>query len=168
MSPQKNSTQQKTGFSLIEVMISMFVLTLLALAITKTLAHAKYTAEDSLYEATALNLGLSIVEQMKSTSYVALSNPPLAGGKPSFRMLVDSGSEEILFLDEANQLSVPIVTEAGGARAKLLPTTITPSITEMTDGIGLWLEVRYSYEHPRSGLTRERVVRNAITDIRSI
>lgn len=146
----------------------MFVLTLLALAITKTLTFTKYTAEDSLYEATALNLGLSIIEQMKSTSYIKLANPPVSQGEPSFRMLVDSGSEEILLLGSENKLSVPIITEAGGERAKLLPTTIIPSITNMTDGTGLWLEVRYSFKHPRSGKIRERVVRNAITDIRSI
>lgn len=83
-------------------------------------------------------------------------------------MLVDSGGEEVLLLDTENSLPVPIVTEAGGERAKFLPTKITPSITQMADGSGLWLEVHYSFQHPRTGRVRERVVRNAITDIRSI
>lgn len=168
----KISTERRhsrvSGFSLVEILISMFVLTVLALATTKTLIVSKYTAEDSLYEATALNLGLSIIEQMKSASYVVLENPPLSGGAPSFRMLVENGAEEILILDEANLLQVPIVTEASGDQTKRLPTTVIPSITDMTDGSGLWLEVRYSFEHPRSGRVRERVVRNAVTDIRSI
>jgi prepilin-type N-terminal cleavage/methylation domain-containing protein len=165
---QKHNPAQNKGFSLVEVMISMFILTLLALAVTKGLTFTKYTAEDSLYEVTALNLGLSIIEQMKSTSFNELSDPPLSEGKPSFRLLVDNGDEVILYLDSENVLEVPIVTEAGGERAKLLSTTLIPSITEMRDGSGLWLEVRYTFDHPRSGRTRERVVHNAITDIRSI
>lgn len=80
MTSRTHKPSQKTGFSLVEVMISMLVLSVLALAITKTMALTKYTAEDSLYEVTALNLGLSIIEQMKSTSYVELANPPNFGG----------------------------------------------------------------------------------------
>lgn len=165
---KKRKYLRASAFSLVEVMISMFVLTVLALATTKTLIIAKYTAEDSLYEATALNLGLSIIEQMKSASYVVLENPPLSGGDPSFRMLIDNGAEVVLILDEVNELQIPIVTEAGGDQTKLLPTSVIPSITNMSDGSGLWLEVRYSFEHPRSGRVRERVVRNAVTNIRTI
>lgn len=146
----------------------MFVLTLLALATTQALIFSKYTAEESLYEATALNLGLSIIEQMKSASYQTLENPPQKQGGDAFTMLVENGVEEVLLLGQENQLKVPIVTEAGGNKQKLLPTTVIPTITKMSDGNGLWLEVRYSFEHPRSGVLRESVVRNAITNIRSI
>jgi type II secretory pathway pseudopilin PulG len=164
----RSELSRRSGLSLIEVVVSMFVLTLLALATTQALIFSKYTAEESLYEATALNLGLSIIEQMKSASYQTLENPPQKKGGDSFTMLVENGVEEVLLLGEENQLKVPIVTEAGGTKRKLLPTTVIPTIREMSDGNGLWLEVRYSFEHPRSGVVRESVVRNAITNIRSI
>lgn len=156
------------GFSLVEVMISMFVFTLLALATTQTLIFTKYAAENSLYEATSLNLGLSIIEQMKSAPYQDLTNPPIVDGNAQFAMEIDSGNVVNLRLGANNTLSVPIVTEAGGNQSKLLPVTVNPSITQMTEGDGLWLEVRYAYDHPRSGQTSNRVVRSATTDIRDI
>ena len=149
-------------------MISMFVFTILALATTQTLIFTKYTAENSLYEATSLNLGLSIIEQMKSTPYSDLQDPPLSDGIPYFSMQVDSGNEVDLSLGVNNDLSVPIVTEAGGNQTKMLPITVNPTVTPMTDGDGLWFEVRYSYDHPRSGVARNRVVRSATTNIRDI
>ncbi|TVP75497.1 MAG: prepilin-type N-terminal cleavage/methylation domain-containing protein [Puniceicoccaceae bacterium] len=169
MNPQKKFIRSKDhGFSLVEVMIAMFVLTLLALATTRTMTYTKFTTEDTLYEATTLNLGLSIIEQMKGRSYHELMNPPLVGGKPSFTMRLGAGAQEILILDEANQLDVPIVTEAGGDQTKRLPVTVTPSMTPMTEGIGLWLEVHYSFPHPRSGKIRERFVYNAKTNVESL
>ena len=45
------------------MMVSMFVLALLALALTKLLLFSKVTAEDNLYEATSLTVAISIIEE---------------------------------------------------------------------------------------------------------
>ena len=56
------------AFSLVELMVSMFVLALLALALTKLLLFSKVTAEDNLYEATSLTVAISTIEQMQGAS----------------------------------------------------------------------------------------------------
>jgi len=166
MKPQSQSNGQD-GFSLIEVIVSLFVLALLALALAKALTFAKYTAEDNLYEATALTVAVSAVEQIKGISLDALRDPPEVGGKPVFQMTVESGTTDSLFLDEPNTIEVPIVTRSDGATSKRLEMTVEPSIAPMATGSGFWIEVRYSYQHPRSGKTRDRVVRNARTVVPS-
>ncbi|WP_425609298.1 type IV pilus modification PilV family protein [Thalassobacterium maritimum] len=75
LQPARCYYEKHAGFSLLEVMISMFILTLFILAFTKGLSYVKYLAEDNLYEATALTVAVSIIEQMKGASLNLLENP---------------------------------------------------------------------------------------------
>ena len=58
----------------------MFVLALLALALTKLLLFSKVTAEDNLYEATSLTVAISTIEQMQGASLNLLENPLQVSG----------------------------------------------------------------------------------------
>lgn len=146
---------------MVEAIVSLFVLSFIALALVKALTFSKYTAEDNLYEATALTVAVSAIEQMKGISLAELKDPPEVAGKPIFEMSVEAGASAELFLDEFNRIDVPIVTESDGLASKRLPLEVRPSISPMTTGQGYWLELRYRYRHPRTEALRERIIRNA-------
>jgi prepilin-type N-terminal cleavage/methylation domain-containing protein len=156
----------RRGFSLVEVVISMFVLAIFVLAFTQTLIFTKYQAEDNLYAATALTVGVSAIEQMKSVSLARLESPPNINGKPYFRMEVMGQNSIELFLDEANSIEVPIVTEEGGNTEKTMTLEITPSLQKMVDLPGYWIEITYAYAHPQTGRIRTEILRNARSDVR--
>lgn len=152
---------RKYGYSLVEVIISMFVLTLLSLAFTRGLIFAKYTAENNIYESTALTVAVSTIEQMKGASIGVIENPTRSGGNDVFEMVVDSGNIRALNLGESNLIDVPLVTDSEGATINTLEVNLTPSIEAMDSFNGYWLTVHYTYEHPRTKRIRAHTIRNA-------
>lgn len=150
------------------MIISLFVFALLALGLTKSLVFAKYLAEDNLYEATALTVASSLIEQIKGASFDSLENPKQIGGNDSFEMIGGGGQPKMLILDEFNDLQVPVVTENDGSTAKTMKIRVKPSITEMSGASGYWILIEYTYDHPRNGRTRTNFVRNARSTVPSI
>lgn len=153
----KKNTQ---AFTLVEIMFSLFMLGVAALGLIKALISTQFTAEDNLYEATALTVALSTIEQMKGASLNELSAPDVVGGKQVFSLMAGNGSTTDLALNEANFVEIPIITNDEGEIKKSLSLTITPSITPTIADTGYWLEVVYSYDHPRTNRTRTQVIRN--------
>ncbi len=152
------------GFSLVEAIIALSILTVLALAFSKGLFLAKVTAEDNLYEATSLTVAISTIEQMKSASLETIER--LANGSDrTFYMLIEGNEQTALKLDEPNELLVPITSNSEGEVGKRMPLMLTPSVSSMRDVDGYWLSVIYEYKHPRNDLTRTQVVRNVRSSI---
>lgn len=139
----------------------MLILTLLSLSFIKGLIYAKYTAEDNLYEASALSVAVSTIEQMKGASINKLSSPPISDGKETFTLTVENSNTIDLILDESNTMSIPLVTDSDGNVQKTLDIEVTPSIKAMDSASGYWLSLKYSYKHPRTGRIRTAIVRNA-------
>ncbi|CAA6692992.1 MULTISPECIES: hypothetical protein [unclassified Lentimonas] len=163
----KTNSSRVAAFTLLEVMGSMFLFTLFALAFTKALFLCKATAEDNLYDATALTVAISTIEQMKGASLSLLESPPTSNGKEIFEMIIEGNTTHAVSLGEENVLEVPIVTNEAASVTKALELTITPDIQEMADSQGYWLSIRYSYNHPRTGRTRTYMVHNARSTVRA-
>lgn len=143
-----------SGFTLVEIVIALVILTVGALGITQFLISLQYTAEDNLYESTALNIALSTLEQMKSTPIPVLDATPQNG---VFELTTDANTTIQLNLGQANiDIPVPTITNNGNPQNILI--TLTPSITDLTGEIGFLLRVEYAYEHPRSGRIRTKVL----------
>jgi prepilin-type N-terminal cleavage/methylation domain-containing protein len=156
-----NKQDRRAGFSLAELMISMFLLSMLSLGITKLLFFSKMTAEDNLYEATALTVAISVIEQMQGVSFDLLENPPVESGQEVFEMVVEGSTVRDAYLGVENTLEVPVVTDSVGSIAKTLALTVTPRVEAMENGMGFWFSIEYSYDHPRTSRTRTQVVRSA-------
>ncbi|MEO0511006.1 MAG: prepilin-type N-terminal cleavage/methylation domain-containing protein [Verrucomicrobiota bacterium] len=159
--------KKQDGYSLVEMVVTLFVFSLLALGLTKTLTFSKMAAEDNLYEATALTVATSVVEQIKGSSYANLEDPIQVSGKDAFEMVGGTGNASELILDEFNTLIVPLVTEADGLISKNMEIRLKPTITPMNTGIGYWIIVEYNYNHPRMNRIRTNYVRNARSNIPS-
>lgn len=160
----KNNT---SGFTLIEVIISLVILTFVATGLMSFLISIKYAAEDNLYESTALTVALSTLEQMKSKKFGELSD---SQSSSTFDLVSGNGEVTSLNLNAPNILQIPIITDeasSGNAVIKTLPLTLEPSIQPTTTNTGFWLEVKYSYDHPRSGRTRTEIVRNIQSDVQT-
>lgn len=155
------------AFSLVEMLVSLSIFALLALALTKSLTYSKYLAEDNLYEATSLTTVSSIIEQIKGASIDLIIHPEQTDGKDSFEMLADGVTSRYLILDEYNNLDVPVVTDTDGNNTKTIIVRVRPSITEMTNGQGFWIEVKYEFDHLRTGRTQTNIVRNARSKVPS-
>lgn len=162
------------GFTLVEVVFSLFVLTVFIVAILKTSTFTKYSAEQNLYESTALNAAIGIIEQIKGANYELLINPELDSDTDEiFTASSSTGSALQLKLAQANTISVPIITESGGDTAKTLAVSITPTLTETSKKVknlvntqtpaGIWVEVEYAWAHPRTGRTNTGVMRNMVS-----
>lgn len=157
--------KQKHGFTLVEAMFSLFILAVASLGLIKALITTQYTAEDNLYEATALTVALSTIEQMKGASLSALSDPLTVSGVETFNLIAGNGSTTSLDLDTQNIIEIPIITKEDGTSKKTLPLTLTPRIKQTSSKTGYWLEVEYAYDHPRNGRTRTQTIRNMRSEI---
>ena len=155
-----NVKRNTSGFTLIEVVISMLVLSFIAAGLVSFLITTQYTAEDNLYKSTALSVALSTLEQMKSMDTEDLDNSVSTAAVD----LTNSNGTQALTLGAANTLQIPIVSNNQNPRTMQL--VLTPSIQSIANDTAFWLRVEYEYEHPRDanrvrtkviGCTRGRV-----------
>jgi prepilin-type N-terminal cleavage/methylation domain-containing protein len=148
-----NVKKEPTGFTLVEVVISLLVLSFAAAGLVSFLISIQYRAENNLYESTALTVSLSALEQMKSMTTEDLENSMNAA---TFNLNTGTNGIETLSLGQAKELPILIVTN--GEDPKSLPLVLTPSIETIAGSTGFWLRVQYEYDHPRSGRTRTEVM----------
>ena len=149
----KNVKRNTSGFTLVEVVISLLVLSFAAAGLVSFLISIQYMAEDNLYESTALTVALSTLEQMKSMATDNLENSMNAS---VFNLNTGTSGIQTLGLGQANELSIPIVTNT--VNPKSMPLVLTPSIQSIARDTGFWLRVQYQYDHPRNGRTRTKVI----------
>lgn len=162
-----NVKKNTSGFTLVEVIISLVILTFVAAGLMSFLISIKYAAEDNLYESTALTVALSTLEQMKSKKFGELSD---SQSNSTFDLISGNGEVRSLNLNVPNIIEVPIITDGTSSNntvAKTLSLTLEPSIQPTTTNTGFWLEVKYSYDHPRSGRTRTEIVRNIRSNVQT-
>ena len=149
-----DSKKSISGFTLVETVITMTILTIAAVGIVGTLITIQYTSQDSLYGSTALTVAMSTLEQMKSMDSNALEN---SINTSSFNLITSVSGEVTLNLSQENQIQVPIVTNDDGNQT--MPITLIPNMQTLENDNGFLLEVGYEYKHPRNGRLRTEMVR---------
>jgi len=164
----------ESGFTLFEVVFALVVLALLFAGLFKTSAFTKFNAEQNLYEVSALNAALGVIEQFKSANYSLLTDPPSNGfGNPYFALTTTGSGTINLELGASNTLEVPVITESGGSTRKLLNVELTPTLqassrlvrnlVNTTEPAGMWITVDYSWQHPRTRKTHTGSLRNMVS-----
>ena len=146
---------RRTGLTLVEVMVSLVILTILATAISKSLIYAQYSAEDNLHESIALNMALSTLEQLKAENYNRLLEIQTNG---NFDFIYGNGNSINLTLNTDNVVPVPVGANDSGVQ-KNLELTLKPSITDMATNSRL-IQIDYSYMDPRDRTVNSRVIRS--------
>ncbi len=103
------------GFSLVEVVISMVILTLLGAGIIAATLQIRRAAESTVRESLAVAIGTGFLEQLISSDYPILRNQADAGA--SWRFFTRDGTEESIPLrpigttGDGTRIEVPLVTE---------------------------------------------------------
>lgn len=92
----------QAAYSLIEVMVGMALFVMMALGLVSMTFQVRSTAEENVYQSTALALGQAYIEQLRSTDFATLSN--IANGV--------SGSDTLNLINTAGTV---ILDESGGA-----------------------------------------------------
>jgi prepilin-type N-terminal cleavage/methylation domain-containing protein len=142
----KKVKKTASGFTLVEVVISLLIVAVAAAGLIKSLISIEYTAESVFRESSALNVALSTLEQIKSTTNDGLDESIIT---ETFNLRTGNGEIKALHLGTANELSVPIVTD--GENQKSLPLVLSPSIEYIGETTAVWIRVEYQYEHPKNG-----------------
>lgn len=165
----KKKRKETPGFTLVETIITVFVLSVAAIGFTKLLIATQYAAEDNLYDSTAQTVALSTLEQMKNAN-VALLETSVMDGRfdlvvKELDVITNEETEvETLDLDEQNVLQIPLVTNNASSKTlqlMLTPRIIRNTIPDTADEVVLsyMLEVEYAYNHPQTQLIRTKTVR---------
>lgn len=167
------SKNPKSGFTLIEVVYALIILAVLFAGLIKISAFTKFNAEQNLYEVSALNAALGVIEQLKSANYELLTDPPTASGTPYFALMTSTGNDIQLNLGTSNQLEIPIITEAGGTTGKTLDVALTPTLqastklvqnlVNSTEPASMWITIDYEWQHPRTKKTHSGTLRNMVS-----
>ena len=146
-----NVKRNTSGFTLVEVIISLLVLSFAAAGLVSFLISIQYMAEDNLYESTALTMALSTLEQMKNAAPDTLDN---SIGTSTFDLTVGTNETEELNLGVENTFSIPLVTNSESPKSMSL--RVTPSIQSIAGDIGFQLSVEYQYNLPRNNRTHTK------------
>lgn len=155
-------------------MFGLFILALFFGGLIKLSTFTKFNAEQNLYEVSALNAALGVMEQMKSANYSKLTEPESdSSGNPSFVITTAAGDSIFLALGTSNTLDVPVITEAGGSARKTLDVELTPtlqassrlvrSLVDTTEPAGMWITIEYTWQHPRTQKTHQGTLRNMVS-----
>lgn len=157
------SSQKKCGFTLVEVIIALFILATVALALARSMIYLQYTAEANTYEATAATFANNILSQMKDERSFRLKwyeNISLINvvGIPDPNSANASVNERWLDLDSETGFTTALLNRNN---SRTMDLTITPSINKQAEDY--LLSVRYDYNHPYTG----RVISKTVRSIRS-
>lgn len=152
---QTNIRSNNSGFTLVETIITVVILSAAAVGLVSFLISIQYQSQDNLYGSTALTVAMSTLEQMKSKSDVELE---VDIGSSTFELITTVDTKPILNLGTENILLIPIVTNTDIDQEMSL--VLIPNIQRLANDNGFLLEVGYEYDHPRNGRTRTKVIRS--------
>ena len=174
---QKQSAKYSgKGLTLLEVMLSMLIFTIVALGLSRFMIHSKFMAENNLYEATALNVALSTIEQLQSEPYNTIE-ALMAGANPAdYTLDLINGESAIIKVNDgdipapetSSELSVPVTDSTTGETLKDIEVKLTATLTADSSIEAYWITVAYSYTHPRDDRVLGGMVRSFIHNVPNV
>ena len=156
----------RSGFSLVEVVLSMALLTLLGAGIVASTLQIRRAAESTVRESLAVAVGTGFLEQLISAEYPILRNHADSGS--SWRFFTRDGTEESILLrsigttGNGTRIDIPLVTELksdGSGGTGNSETTMGLWVLPMIDrapGNGenaLHINIRLTWDSPNGGQT---------------
>lgn len=156
--PRKRArSHSKEGFSLIEVMLAMFVFSLVAIGITATVIQSQKVAQSNIFKNTAYTIVQGYLEQIKSIStYTILDAVSNDTSIPTVSIdALATGNVEVedgLLVDQENEKDVMIDLQEGGEQV-YMSLWITPTVNDLNTGsspipaIEIILDFEYEVRH---------------------
>lgn len=163
---------RQKGYSLVEVMISVGILTIVAAGISSVTMMTSRIAYSNIYENTAYNIAQAYAEQIKSINFTAIRNAledPATYDIPTESLMLGSSEETgDLKIDDPLIFGVPLEKEivvdieegqSGELVERRMRMWILPTGTDLTTETSCWdaIEIALDFEwevFDGSGLTR--------------
>jgi len=152
------------GFTLVEIMISLFVLTMMALSFVATAIQARKMSEAAVYHATALSAAQGYIEQIMSMEYQYLINAYYAPGSAPLPTKSDENTDDPLYLNVPNTKQITVDVDKDGNTSKTLEIIVTPKLTNLSDSLNynaMEITLEYEWEAPGTSTPHKRALRIA-------
>ena len=138
-------TPRSDGYTLVEVMMAVFVFSLVALGITATVIQSQRIAVSNILRSTAHNTAQGYLEQIKTLSSSEINeslDDPVNVPLPTIRldpMAVNTNPGDIevadpLYLDQSNAKAITLnIDKNDGNKLNTMQMSITPMIENLND-----------------------------------
>ncbi|MFW5883816.1 MAG: type IV pilus modification PilV family protein [Verrucomicrobiota bacterium] len=153
----------KAGFTLVEVMIALFIFGFMALSITMGALAMRKMAEHQVYAATALTVASGFMEQAKTITFAELQNAA-DGNTQILDFIIEDGQEFEVTVGTEATIAVPIDADAEGNTRLTMPMTILVECHPITDLDAVQIDLTYTWSSPQIG---DQVLTDRLTSIRS-
>jgi prepilin-type N-terminal cleavage/methylation domain-containing protein len=153
---------RRHGFTMVEMVISLFVLAMMALALGSATIQARKMSEAAVYKGTAMAAASGYMEQLKSMEYQQLINSITDKSIPLPTKL-DQGTSDPLIVGVENSKKITIDVNSSGEATKTMDFIITPELTNLEPTLGLRaieIKLRYKWKAPGSNSYLERGIRS--------
>lgn len=178
-SMDENPRRSTNGFSLIEVIVGLGIFTMMMIGILHLTFQVRASAEEAVYNNTALTLAQAYLEQMRSSDFATLQAAAAdASGTIDLNLISSAGT---LLTDKnggvfsnndwANETIMLDEDEAGNPRQPL-KFELRPVLTDLSsvtggiaDGVEivLWYRSRYNFGMERTQIGTLRTVRSNVS-----
>lgn len=150
------------GFTLLEMVISLFILAMISLSLGSATIQTRKSSEAAVYQATALAMATSYLEQIKSMDYPNLVNAMASPSTKPLPTQIDDNTNDYLYINQANTKNVAVDVTGSGQTLKTMELTITPTLTDMTPILNITateIILTYSWKTTNSKSTQTRALR---------
>ncbi len=152
----------RAGFSLVEVVVAMVLLTILAAGVISSTMQIRKTAESNMRESLAVAVGTGFLEQLISAEFPLLQIA--ADNNALWDFFTRDGSPESIrirpvgYEGEGNTIEIPLITDVEGEETATMPLTVLPMVerAEGNPDNALNIIVRIQWNEALSGQERTR------------
>lgn len=170
--PVRTCLRNNRAVSLVELVVSLGILSIVAVSLISVTFMIRSTAEQTVYQNTALTLAQGYLEQLRSLDYSSLSNAAAANTvrlsliNASGNNVTDTAGNDLNNGDWAQEI-VYLDINAGGQPIQPLTFRFRPILTNMTGTalgveIVLVFETTYNWGVTRTYGTTLRTVRSSV------
>ena len=154
--------QNKKAFTLVEIVISLFILSMMALALGAATIQARKLSEAAVYHATALSAAQGYMEQIQSMEYQNLLDAFYAPTAAPLPTKLDQGTPDPLYINVENEKNVVVDVDASGNPSKSIKMKITPSLSNLEGTLGykaMEITLLYEWRSAESATAHKRALR---------
>ncbi|MGB0371567.1 MAG: type IV pilus modification PilV family protein [Opitutales bacterium] len=147
--PPSSKTRGSSGFSLIEVMVSLFIFSMAAVSLSAGLLTTRKLSEENIYQSTVLTVVTGFVEQAKSLNFAELESFA-DGNASSMDFLVSNNTLVSLQNDQETVVQIPIDTTDDSNRVITVDLYIRLKVSDVSDYEAVQVDIMYGYAAPLS------------------
>jgi prepilin-type N-terminal cleavage/methylation domain-containing protein len=157
----KDMARKTSGFTLVEVLLSLVIFAMIALGVTQTLILTRGIAESNIREVTANAVASGYLEQLKSMPYERIVSSVRDTSIP-LPTVLSLGEADPLMVGEWLTKSIVIDEDPDLGTERHMPLHVKVEVDDLSgsgNGVILGIELAFAWEDAKTRERRERVLR---------